>query len=130
MNDPITRFNNTVILLVETKVTTAEAIEQHLEAVGAIVVRVASLGAAGERLAFIAPDIIITNLQLCQENGFILLNQVRAYERFLNRPQIPMIAIADHSDEEGEIALEAGFQAYIRAPINATHLYATLRQFV
>lgn len=130
MNDPITRFNNAVILLVETKATTAAAIEQHLEAVGAIIVRVASLDTAGERLAFIAPDIIITNLQLCQENGFTFPIRVRAYERFLKRPQIPMIAIADYSDKEGEIALDAGFQAYIRTPITAASLYATLRQFV
>lgn len=92
--------------------------------------RVASLQAAGERLSFIAPDIVITNLQLCQENGFILLNQVRIYERSLNRTQIPMIAIADHSDKEGDIALEAGFQAYLRIPIKPDNLYDVLRRFV
>lgn len=130
MNSEIPSFDNLVILLVETKITTVEAIEQCLQGTGAIVMRVASLQAAGERLSFIAPDIVITNLQLCQENGFILLNQVRAYERSLNRAQIPMIAIADHNDMEGEIALDAGFQAYLRQPINATSLYATISQFV
>lgn len=130
MNDPITRFNNAVILLVETEEATAAAIEQHLEAIGAIVVRVTSLDTARERLAFISPEIIISNLQLCKENGFTLLLRVRAYERLLKHTRIPMIAIVGHSNMAGEVALEAGFQAYITTPITAANLYATLRRFV
>jgi CheY-like chemotaxis protein len=123
-------LDHLVILLVETKVTTVAAIEQCLKDTGAIVVRVASLQAAGERLSFITPDIIITNLQLCQENGFILLNQVRAYERRLNKAQIPMIAIVNDRNMEGKIALDAGFQAYLRTPIKPNKLYDAIRQFV
>ncbi|MBL1176906.1 response regulator [Pantanalinema sp. GBBB05] len=130
MSGALPRFDNLVVLLVETQITTVEAVKQCLKGTGAIVMRVASLQTAGERLSFIAPDIVITNLQLCEENGFILLKQVRAYERSLNRTQIPMIAIADYSDVEGEIALAAGFQAYIRTPIAANSLYATLRRFI
>lgn len=130
MSDVLPKFDNIVILLVETQITTVAAIDQCLKGTGAIVMRVASLQAAGERISFIAPDIVITNLQLCQENGFILLNQVRIYERSLNRTQIPMIAIADHSDVEGDIALAAGFQAYIKAPIEASKFYETMGQLI
>lgn len=101
-----------------------------MKAAQALVVRVTSIQVAGERLSFIAPHIVITNLQLCQENGFLLLNRVRAYELSLNRAGIPMIAIAEYSDIEGEIALDAGFQAYLRTPIEADRLYATISQFI
>lgn len=130
MNSTIPQLKHTIILLLETESTTIEAIEQSLQATGAIVVQVDSLAAAKKQLAFFTPNIIMTNLQLCQENRLTLLTQVKVYERSFNRPQIPMIAITDYSNEEGEIALDTGFQAYIRPPIEAASLYAAISQFI
>lgn len=71
----------------------------------------------------------MTNLQLGDEDGFRLLNLIRSYEQSLGRvEETPMIAIADYSDIEGETALAAGFQAYIRTPIYPYQLYEAMRQ--
>ncbi|MBL1176648.1 hypothetical protein [Pantanalinema sp. GBBB05] len=130
LNNAIPRFERKIILLVEIQAATIEAVEQYLHVTGALVETVDSLAAAGERLAFFTPNIIMTNLQLFQESRLTLLTQVKVYERKFNRAQIPIVAIADYSNEEGEIALDTGFQAYIRPPIEAASLYAAISQFI
>ncbi|MBL1176650.1 response regulator [Pantanalinema sp. GBBB05] len=130
LNDALTQFDTLTVLLVETNTNTVGVLGRYLEIFGAAVVRAVSMPEVEECLSFITPDVVMTNVQLEKANGLIVLTTIREHERGIKRPQIPIIAIVDYSDVEGEIALSAGFQAYIRTPIEPIRLYATMRQFV
>jgi two-component system chemotaxis sensor kinase CheA len=79
---------------------------------GGYAVRTASDGA--EALAMLAEqpaDLVITDLEMPNVDGFLLIKSIRAHPRFAN---IPVLIVSSHaSDEDHQLGLDAGADAYI-----------------
>ncbi len=61
-------------------------------------------------------DIILMDLSLNDENGFDLVDKIRAVDRF---KEIPVIMLTQHSDRVNVVkAKKMGIQGYIVKPIN------------
>ena len=79
---------------------------------GGYTVRTASDGA--EALSMLAEqpaDLVITDVEMPNVDGFMLIKSIRAHPRFAN---IPVLIVSSHaSDEDHQLGLEAGADAYI-----------------
>ena len=79
---------------------------------GGYTVRTASDGA--EALAMLAEqpaDLVVTDVEMPNMDGITLIKSIRAHPRFAN---IPVLIVSSHaSDEDHQLGLEAGADAYI-----------------
>jgi two-component system chemotaxis sensor kinase CheA len=79
---------------------------------GGYTVRTASDGA--EALAMLAEqpaDLVVTDVEMPNMDGVTLIKRIRAHPRFAN---IPVLIVSSHaSDEDHQLGLEAGADAYI-----------------
>ena len=106
------------ILLVEDDRDSREAIATLLVAAGAEVVAVASVRAAMDAIADEVPDVILSDIGLPVEDGFVLIRNVRE-----GGSAVPAIALTAYTRPEDRArALGAGFRAHIAKPIDALEL--------
>jgi signal transduction histidine kinase/CheY-like chemotaxis protein len=106
------------VLLVEDDGDGREAIAALLMAAGAEVVAVASVRAAMAAIADEVPDVILSDIGLPVEDGFVLIRNVRE-----GGSAVPAIALTAYTRPEDRArALGAGFRAHIGKPIDAVEL--------
>ena len=103
-----------VILVVEDHDDAREMIAGVLQAVGARVLTASTTMEAVERVAQITPDVLVADLGLPGEDGYELLNHLRA--RYPDLPAIALTAYARSSDRDR--ALAAGFQHHVIKPMD------------
>lgn len=112
------------ILAVDDEADSLALIQYILESAGAEVVTVTSARAAIAALTD-APeryDVLLADIGMPDEDGFTLMQQVRALEQASIR-QIPAAAITAYvSDHQQRMAIEAGFQTHMAKPIDLNQL--------
>ena len=111
------------ILAVDDDVDSLEMMRWTLEKVGAEVVVVASVR---EAIAVMTSpgryDVLLADIGMPDEDGFSLIRQVRALSSEAGG-QIPAVAITAYvSDQEQQMAINAGFQMHMAKPIDLTQL--------
>ena len=118
------------ILLVDDQMDTLEAICLLLELNGA---RMTCVGSVEETLAAIAsdpPDVLISDLSLPGEDGISLIRRLRRLPHDRGGA-LPAVALTAHTNGATErAALEAGFQRFLRKPIDPDALLAVLRELL
>jgi CheY-like chemotaxis protein len=118
------------ILLVDDQMDTLEAICLLLELNGA---RMTCVGSVEETLASIAedpPDVLISDLSLPEEDGLSLIRRLRQLPHDRGG-RLPAIALTAHANAAMErAALEAGFQRFLRKPIDPGQLLQVLRELL
>jgi PAS domain S-box-containing protein len=68
-------------------------------------------------------DAVISDIGMPQEDGYVFARRVRALERELRLPRLPLAALTAFSREQDRTkALQAGFDAFISKPIRPTEL--------
>ena len=108
------------VLIVEDNEDSRFLLTDVLEYCGALVTSVSSAEEARALLSRVRPDILVSDLAMPGLDGYALIRSVRA------RPpesggRIPAIAITAFSEDyDSRRALDAGFDAYMRKPINLT----------
>lgn len=114
------------VLLVEDDPDARDVYTLLLGAGGASVVAVASVPEARRALANDAFDVLVSDIGLPDEDGYVLIAEVRS-----GHPSMPSIAItAFGSDHERTRALEAGFNVFLTKPIGAVALGAEVAALV
>jgi PAS domain S-box-containing protein len=103
-----------IILVVEDHDDAREMIAGVLEAAGARVLAASRTMEAIERVAHVKPDVLVADLGLPGEDGYELLNRLRA--RYPDLPAIALTAYARSTDRDR--ALAAGFQHHVIKPID------------
>ena len=103
-----------VILVVEDHDDAREMIAGVLEAAGARVLAASTTMEAIERVAHVKPDVLVADLGLPGEDGYELLNRLRA--RYPDLPAIALTAYARSTDRDR--ALAAGFQQHVIKPMD------------
>jgi len=114
------------VLVVDDEADTRAWITVVLEATGAEVI---ALGSVGEALAAIEQqklDILISDIGMPGEDGYALMRKIREMEPQIGGT-IPAVALTGYAREEDYAeAIAAGFQLHVAKPIRAAELVAVV----
>lgn len=118
-------FAGVTVLLVEDDPVSREALELILAYYGARVLSVESAEEALECYERSAPSLVVSDIGLPQADGCTLLRTIRARERG-RAYHTPAIAVSGFpSRESRERVRQAGFDAFLRKPIDIRALLKT-----
>jgi CheY-like chemotaxis protein len=110
------------ILVVEDQYGVRVLVARVLEHAGASVTAVGSTREALTALALRTPDVIVTDIRMPGEDGYVLMQKVRALPEERGG-RIPAVAIsASIDDDEAARLRELGFQRFVRKPFDAGQL--------
>jgi signal transduction histidine kinase/DNA-binding response OmpR family regulator len=118
------------ILLVEDETDSRLLLAKILEKLGAGVEAVASVREALRAMERIKPDILVSDISMPDEDGYTLIQTVRA-----RSPEagggVPAVALTAYAREEDRVrALAAGFQKHVPKPVEPTELVAVIAGLV
>ncbi len=112
------------VLVVDDEPDTLEFLQVLLEQEGAIVTTVTSAQTALDVMTQSSVDVLVSDIQMPQMNGYALIRQVRSLPKLTNLPAIALTADAYEADRER--ALAAGYQQHLTKPINPNVLIAAI----
>jgi signal transduction histidine kinase/response regulator RpfG family c-di-GMP phosphodiesterase len=116
------------VLLVEDDDDTREVLSAVLRRHDATVRSAASVAEAMDLFAEQAPDLIISDISMPDEDGYSLIRQAQALAKKAKR-HIPAIALTAHARPvDRERALAAGYHEHVSKPIHPSLLIAAIRQ--
>lgn len=115
-------FDGVTILLVEDDAVSREALALIFAYYGARVISAESAEDALQCYERSAPSVLVSDIGLPKDDGYTLLRAIRALERGRGH-RTPAIAVSGFpSRESGELARQAGFDAFLRKPIDVRAL--------
>jgi CheY-like chemotaxis protein len=120
-------LNGYDVLLVEDQESTREATAILLERAGAQVRAVDSAAAAREACAIRAPQLLIADVGLAGEDGYMLIRALRRME--IEGSSTPVVAVAVTAfaaPEDRKRALAAGFDDHVPKPLDPERFIAVL----
>lgn len=116
------------VLLVEDHDDSRELLAHILSARGATITAVPDASAARDAFQDRAYDIILSDIEMPEEDGFTLIRKLRDLERSLGRKRVPAIAVTAHKIRNARVhALRAGYQAFLAKPVAPDELVAMVR---
>jgi len=117
-------------LVVDDGTEARELLALMLKEYGAWVTAVASAKEAIVTFKRHRPDVILSDIQMPDEDGYSLIATLRTLETRRDHP-IPAIAVTAYgSSEDRQRALAAGFQRHIVKPVDAERLAAVVADLV
>jgi two-component system CheB/CheR fusion protein len=126
---PLGALDGVSVLLVENDPISREALEFILAYYGARIVSAESMRDALSCYEDALPSIVVSDIGLPDEDGCALIRAIRARE--LGGERTPAIAISGFpSRETGERACQAGFDAFLRKPIDINSLFRAVRTLI
>ena len=118
------------VLVVEDNTDARELLALALADAGAEVSSAASAGEAMETLQRLKPDVLVSDIQMPDEDGYTLIRKVRALAPNAGG-QIRAAALTAYTRTEDRArALRAGFQAYVAKPVQVDELVAVVANLV
>ncbi|MBF0127447.1 MAG: response regulator, partial [Magnetococcales bacterium] len=76
-------------------------------------------------------DVVVMDVQMPKMDGYSATRLIRQWEREMDRPPVPIIALSAHAMQgEVERSQEAGCDLYLTKPINKKRLLDALQQLV
>jgi signal transduction histidine kinase/ActR/RegA family two-component response regulator len=118
---------NVDVLVVEDDDDSREALRIALEESGAQVRLASSVREALSAYAQRPPDVLISDIGMAEEDGYSLIQRIRAQEQAGGRYTLAVAMTGFASRFDHETALRAGFDEHIGKPIETEHLLQTLR---
>ncbi len=113
------------VLVVDDEADTRDLLRSLLERCGAEVATAASAAEAVESFAARTPEILISDIGMPGEDGYALIERVRALEAQRGGDRTPAIALTAYARVEDRVrALQAGFQVHVPKPIEPVELVA------
>ena len=112
------RLHAVRILLVEDDDDTREMVRTTLENAGAVVEAVANANDARQEMSADAPDMLISDIRMPEEDGYSLIRSLRSAGAAM--PAIALTAFARR--EDADEAYAAGFQLHLPKPVDAGRL--------
>ena len=121
------RLDGIRVLVVEDDDDTREVLALGLELRGARVRAVASSGAALREIQDEAPDVILSDIGLPDEDGLELIRKVRRLPA--RRGRIPAAAVTAFTlGDDSEAAIRAGYQRHLPKPVETRDLFRTVEE--
>jgi CheY-like chemotaxis protein len=123
---PVRRLDHVRALIVDDEPEARELFCTIIENAGGEVRTAASARDAVGVLQNWWPEVLLSDVEMPHEDGYVLMEQVNAMER-RERHRIAAIAVTAHSRPEDRLrALEAGFKWHLPKPIEPTELVAVV----
>jgi PAS domain S-box-containing protein len=114
------------VLVVDDDEDTLELLRAALTKRGANVSVASSASEALKAINTSRPDVLVSDIAMPGEDGYTLIQKVRALDVV---PEIPAIAITAYAKEEDkESVLSAGFQRYLSKPVELGELIETVAE--
>jgi PAS domain S-box-containing protein len=113
------------VMVLDDDASIREILSLFLEGSGARVSSVPSVAEAIKAVNIDRPDAVISDISMPDEDGYDLVRQLRAVNRY-DRP-IPTLALTAHARiEERHRTLSAGFHAHMTKPVDKNELVAVV----
>jgi CheY-like chemotaxis protein len=110
------------VLVVDDHSDSLDMLAVMLELHGARTRTATSVAEAMELIAAERPDIVISDLDMPKENGFVLVRRIQETD-----PALPVVAMTAHdSSEMREEVLAAGFRAHLAKPLDTGEFLAII----
>lgn len=117
------------ILAVDDSACNRDLVQVFLEKAGAQVVAVESLTEAIEKTSIWKPAVVLTDIEMPQNDGFELLARIRQFSKS-QATYIPVVALTAHSSAEQIAKIEnAGFDGHVIRPVDADRLIECVGRF-
>ncbi|HLM75854.1 MAG TPA: ATP-binding protein, partial [Polyangiaceae bacterium] len=114
------------ILVVDDEPDTRELVSTLLESAGAETEVAASVAEALDAVARMRPDLVVTDIGMPGEDGYVFLKRLRAAGQ-----RMPAVALTAYARaEDRKQALSAGFQMHVAKPIEPKKLVTTVARLV
>lgn len=114
------------VLLVDDDPAAREVLGTMLRGFGARVTLAASAREALQRLAETAPDVLVSDIGMPDEDGYALIRNVRR-STSAEEASVPAVALTAYADpQDRDRALAAGFQAHLAKPVEPHALVAAV----
>jgi PAS domain S-box-containing protein len=115
-------LNGVTVLVVDDEADAQALVRTVLQEAGANAVGASAVGDALELLTRFRPDIIVADIGMPGEDGYSLIRQLRTQERSRG-DRLPAIALTAYGRaEDRALALESGFDAHLRKPVDTEAL--------
>jgi signal transduction histidine kinase/ActR/RegA family two-component response regulator len=115
------------VLLVEDDADTRDALQIVLQKHGSRVRSVASVRQALEAYDARPPDLVISDVGMPGENGYVLIRAIRDHEEGRSHRTLAIAITGFASREDHETALRAGFDEHVAKPVEADDLLDRMR---
>jgi CheY-like chemotaxis protein len=110
------------VMVVDDEADARELLAAMLSQYGAEVKTCSSAGEALEILQRYKPDVLVSDIGMPGEDGYVLIKKVRALEPEHSR-RIPAVALTAYARAEDRIrALSAGYNMHVPKPVEPTEL--------
>jgi len=120
------RLDKIRVLLVDDEPNANEAVQALLDSCGAEVRVAASAAQALQMLDVWKPDVLISDIAMPEEDGYVLIKKIRA-RTAEQSGEIPAAALTAYATTEDRVSiLAAGFQMYLSKPANPGELIAVV----
>ncbi|HKG22438.1 MAG TPA: ATP-binding protein, partial [Blastocatellia bacterium] len=118
------------ILVVDDDADARELLSRMLKMFGARVTVVASASEAVAAINDIKPDILVSDIEMPEEDDYSLIRRVRAAE--VGVPGwLPAVALTAHARAEDRLrALSTGYQAHVTKPVEPAELATVIRSLI
>jgi CheY-like chemotaxis protein/anti-sigma regulatory factor (Ser/Thr protein kinase) len=114
------------ILLVDDEQDVREVLTTVMEGSGAKVIAASSVQEALQVLDQMQPDVLVSDIAMPQQDGYMLIRQVRERET-RQGGCLPALALTAYVREEDcQQALKSGFQRHMSKPVDTTELVMTV----
>jgi CheY-like chemotaxis protein len=118
------------LLIVEDNLDSLEMLRMVVESQGAEVRTATQSSEAQQIFVQWTPDVLICDIGLPDEDGYVLLHKLKLLPQH-QEYRVPAIALTGYAgDQEGECALESGFQMYFTKPIEPGKLIEAIADLV
>src|SRR5215469_4824029 len=116
------------ILVVEDHASLRSVLRQFLQEKGATVTSCGSASDGADKVRQEQPELVLTNLNLPNEDGFQLMTNIRKFdaESGRNTRVLAMSALGDFVADD--LAIAAGFYSYLPKPFSPKHLLIAIRR--
>jgi signal transduction histidine kinase/ActR/RegA family two-component response regulator len=120
------RLDRVKVLLVDDEPNANEAVQALLDSCGAEVRVAGSAAQALQMLDVWKPDVLISDIAMPEEDGYVLIKKIRARSVEMNG-NIPAAALTAYAKIEDRVSiLAAGFQMYLSKPADPSELIAVV----
>ncbi|WP_267901202.1 ATP-binding protein [Dulcicalothrix desertica] len=127
LESPEVSLSGIELLVVDDDKDCCEFLEFTLRNCGGKVKTAASVVEAFATLQDFQPDIIISDISMPEQDGYIFLQNLRSLEAKETKIKIPAIALtANVSEEDKQKAIQAGFQFHLSKPVEPETLLNTI----
>jgi CheY-like chemotaxis protein len=118
------------VLVVDDEVDAQALVRTVLQEAGATAIGASAVGDALELLTRFTPDVVVADIGMPGEDGYSLIRQVRERERSRG-DRMPAIALTAYGRaEDRALALESGFDAHLRKPVDTDALLVAIASAV